>query len=71
MLCERKRRDFDEYNLIGNCENNMLLHSGCLCLDCMLSLQEFISKQTRDARDRFIDANFPGVPAGVDSPVLV
>lgn len=70
-VCARPRSTFDEFNVTGMCFKDRLIQSCCLCLDCMTGLQDLVSQQTRDARNDFIDRNFPGVPAGVDRPVLV
>lgn len=41
-----------------------------MCHDCAAPVEERLSEKTREGWQKFIDSNFPGVPANFDLPVL-
>ncbi|MCP5541992.1 MAG: hypothetical protein H7A52_17755 [Akkermansiaceae bacterium] len=55
-----------EYGLIGICLGLDLLESNLVCGGCMEAMSALVSEQTRKSWDRFVEENFPGVPAGFE-----
>jgi hypothetical protein len=61
-----------EFSLGGICRGHHLMEGIMLCGPCVERANEVISKKTRDVWRRFIDENFPGVPAdALPSPTRV
>ncbi|MBL9154335.1 MAG: hypothetical protein JNK37_17730 [Verrucomicrobiales bacterium] len=52
-----------EYGLVGICLGAGLAESNLICGECMEAMSECLSEQTRRSWDRFVEENFPGVPA--------
>lgn len=52
-----------EFALVAICLGPRLMESHLVCQDCMDRMSDLISEQTRDEWNRFVDENFPGVPA--------
>ena len=69
---DREHGDVKEFTLAAVCRQAHLMDSLMLCSDCTDRTNELISKKTRDVWRRFIDENFPGVPAdSLPSPARV
>jgi hypothetical protein len=62
-LCVNRREDVAEFALVGACIGTGLLESHLVCEDCMEAMSQLISEKTRSQWNRFVDENFPGVPA--------
>ena len=64
-LCDHERATMEvkEYGLVGICIGEGLAESNLICGDCMEAMSECVSEQTRRSWDRFVEENFPGVPA--------
>lgn len=64
-LCDHQRETMQvkEYGLVGICIGEGLAESNLICGDCMEAMSACISEQTRRSWDRFVEENFPGVPA--------
>ena len=53
----------DEYALTGICGGELMMQGVMFCAPCIEQTNDLVSKKTRDVWRRFIDENFPGVPA--------
>ncbi len=53
----------NEFTLAAVCHHNEMVESLMICFECMEKSNALVSEQTRDVWRRFIDDNFPGVPA--------
>lgn len=64
-LCENTRQSLKkpEFALVAGCLGSGMLESHMICIHCMEEMSELVSKQTRDSWNRFVEENFPGVPA--------
>lgn len=64
-ICEIDREDLpqDEYALTGICGGELMMQGVMFCAPCIEQTNDLVSKKTRDVWRRFIDENFPGVPA--------
>jgi hypothetical protein len=64
-ICEVDRADLpeDEYALTGICGGELMMQGVMFCAPCIEQTNELVSKKTRDVWSKFIDENFPGVPA--------
>ncbi len=64
-LCENTREALPtlEYGLVGICLGDGLAESNLICGCCMEAMSECVSEETRKGWDRFVEDNFPGVPA--------
>ncbi len=64
-VCESERSSLDrqELALAAACEGSNLLHAIMICGNCSEKMQDLISKHTRGVWDKFLEDNFPGVPA--------
>lgn len=64
-LCENTREALasPEYALVAGCQGDSVLESHLICIHCMEEMSELVSKKTRDSWNRFVEENFPGVPA--------
>ncbi|MCB1065968.1 MAG: hypothetical protein KDN20_24000 [Verrucomicrobiae bacterium] len=64
-LCENTREGMttQDYGLVGICLGDGLAESNLICGECMEAMSECVSEETRKGWDRFVDENFPGVPA--------
>ncbi|MEZ5305131.1 MAG: hypothetical protein R3F11_31485 [Verrucomicrobiales bacterium] len=64
-VCAADRDSFDspEFTLIAACECGHMHAGFMVCAKCVEQMQELISKQTRGVFDKFVEENFPGVPA--------
>lgn len=65
VLCAKERDAVDngEYALVAACLGGQLLDINMVCGHCIESMNGLVSKKTRDVWDRFVQENFPGVPA--------
>lgn len=63
-LCEKTRESArgEEFGLSGICQGGDMLDSAMICIDCMETMAEIISDETRGKWNRFREENFPGVP---------
>ena len=71
-FCTRESDALGNYSITGVCWDAFLILPAIrVCEPCEESLQEMLSKQTRDIYDDFVRDHLPGVPEGVDlnSPV--
>lgn len=57
-----------EFSLSGACLGRRLIHELMICGGCRREMQALLSRHTREVWDRFVEENFPGVPAGTISP---
>lgn len=81
VLCERTRDELEpqEFALVAGCVGPGLLESHLVCSHCMEEMSDLVSEETRNQWNRFVEENFPGVPAdfmpvpadGSPSPFLV
>ncbi|MEO0445767.1 MAG: hypothetical protein AAF191_06780 [Verrucomicrobiota bacterium] len=64
-LCVAQRDSLQrpEFALVASCFGDGLLESHLICIDCMEEMSGLVSEQTRNEWNRFVDENFPGVPA--------
>ena len=64
-LCDSRREEIptQEYGLVGICQGNGLIESNMICGQCMEDMNAVVSEKTRRGWDRFVEENFPGVPA--------
>lgn len=64
-LCDNTRDALPtmEYGLVGICVGDGLAESNLICGGCMEAMSECVSEETRKGWDRFVEDNFPGVPA--------
>ncbi|MEM8952560.1 MAG: hypothetical protein AAGD22_00270 [Verrucomicrobiota bacterium] len=64
-LCGQPKNEIEnaEYALVGACHGENLLDINLVCGACIEEMNQLVSKQTRDVWDRFVQDNFPGVPA--------
>jgi hypothetical protein len=64
-LCakEKDQIENDEFALVGACHSHLLLDINLVCGPCVEDMNRLVSKKTRDVWDRFVQENFPGVPA--------
>lgn len=64
-LCDNRRESpkVKEYGLVGICVGEGLADSNLICGECMEAMSHCLSEQTRRSWDRFVEENFPGVPA--------
>lgn len=70
-LCQIDRNATREFNVSAQCFGDRMFFSLCICIECLLTLNEHVSKKTRDSRNDFMNRNFPGVPADSDVPVMI
>lgn len=68
-LCDRGEESspIPEYGLVGICLGEQIVEANKICGLCMGEMSELISKKTRESWDRFVDENFPGVPADFEA----
>jgi len=71
-FCGFPRALFSNFTVVGACqESSLLLPQILMCEKCSESLNERLSRKTREVQGDFIQDNFPGVPADLDlSPSL-
>ncbi|MEM7144332.1 MAG: hypothetical protein AAF591_04310 [Verrucomicrobiota bacterium] len=74
--CHKDGIENAEFALVGACLGNDLLDINLVCGPCVEKMNELVSKKTRDVWDRFVQDNFPGVPADFepvpsDTPLFV
>lgn len=79
-LCENTRSSLEkpEFALVAGCQGMGVIESHMICIHCMEDMSALVSKKTRDSWNRFVEENFPGVPAdfvpapsdGTPAPVL-
>lgn len=64
-LCDNQRDSLptQEYGLVGICFGEGLAESNLICGCCMEAMSECVSEETRKGWDKFVEDNFPGVPA--------
>lgn len=64
-LCETGRADAEqgEFALVAACQGTGLLQGHLICQRCMEQMSDLVSEKTRNEWNRFVDDNFPGVPA--------
>ena len=64
-LCDRENESSQplEYGLVGICLGEAIVEANKICGLCMEEMSELVSKKTRESWDRFVEENFPGVPA--------
>jgi len=64
-LCESNRDTMrrQEFALVAACQALNLLESHLICIDCMEEMSSLVSEKTRNEWNRFVEENFPGVPA--------
>lgn len=64
-LCDSQWPEVEpkEYGLVGICVGEGLAESNLICGSCMEAMSECLSEKTRRSWDRFVEENFPGVPA--------
>lgn len=66
-FCGFPRALIHNFTIVGACtETSLILPSIIMCDNCSESIQELLSRKTRDAHDDFVRDNFPGVPADLD-----
>jgi hypothetical protein len=66
-FCGFPRALVPNFTIVGMCrEHSLLVPSIIMCEKCSESLQEKLSRKTREAQGDFIRDNFPGVPEGLD-----
>ena len=65
VLCDRLEEASmrSEYGLVGICLGEAIVEANKICGLCMEDMSELVSKKTRESWDRFVEENFPGVPA--------
>ena len=65
MLCDHQRATMpvQDFGLVGICLGEGLVESSMICGTCMEAMSECVSEETRKGWDRFVEENFPGVPA--------
>lgn len=64
-LCERTRAEtrHGEFGLAATCCGEGLIEAHMMCSYCMEEMSELVSDETRRGWNRFVEENFPGVPA--------
>ena len=64
-LCDHERESMPvpDFGLVGICLGEGLVESNLICGQCMEAMSECVSEETRKEWDRFVEENFPGVPA--------
>ena len=64
-ICQTERHALgrEEFALAGACEGTDLLHAIMICGACSEKMQGLVSKHTKGVWDKFVEDNFPGVPA--------
>lgn len=64
-LCDRleEAAQVMEYGLVGICLGEGVVEANKICGLCMEEMNELVSKKTRESWNRFVEENFPGVPA--------
>lgn len=62
-VCGAGRDGLGDFVITGLCSGRSLQHGLMVCGACGDTVQELISKPTRDTWRRFVDENFPGPPA--------
>lgn len=64
-LCATRREETAarEFALVAACQGTGLLQAHLICQDCMEEMSNLVSEKTRNEWNRFVDENFPGVPA--------
>lgn len=67
-LCEETRLEVrdGEYGLIGVCQGDQMGDSAMVCVNCMETMAELMSEETRRTWERFREENFPGVPCDLE-----
>ena len=66
-FCGFPRELLSGWTTLGACRNEQLIFPLIVvCETCSESLQERLSKATRDLQDEFIRDHFPGVPENID-----
>ena len=68
-LCDRPEEaaQREEYGLVGICLGEQIVEANKICGLCMEEMNELVSTKTRESWDRFVDENFPGVPADFEA----
>jgi len=68
-LCDRMEEasQIAEYGLVGICLGEAIVEANKICGLCMEEMSELVSKKTRESWDRFVEENFPGVPADFET----
>ncbi len=55
------------WSLLGTCRSDQILFPPTIvCCTCCETLQERLSRQTREREEQFLSDHFPGVPADLD-----
>ncbi|MFL2451885.1 MAG: hypothetical protein ACJ0IB_07485 [Verrucomicrobiales bacterium] len=64
-LCNKERSEFDgnEYSIGAMCMGMDMIDGFIICSPCMEKTNSLISTKTKGIWDKFINENFPGVPA--------
>jgi hypothetical protein len=64
-LCGKEKDQIEnaEFALVGACHSDQLMDLNLVCGKCVEDMNHLVSKKTRDVWDRFVQENFPGVPA--------
>ena len=71
-LCDHTRDTLEvpEFALVAGCVGHGVLESHMVCIHCMDEMSELVSEKTRNQWNRFVEENFPGIPADfAPSPV--
>lgn len=69
---DREDQTVDEFTIAAMCRALDMMDALMLCSDCTDRTNELISQKTRDVWRRFVDENFPGVPANsMPSPTRI
>ncbi len=68
VLCGKQQDETPngEYALVAACLGEQLLDMNMVCGECVEIMNTLVSKKTRDVWDRFVQENFPGVPADLE-----
>lgn len=68
-LCDRVEEysQIMDYGLVGICLGEAIVEANKICGLCMEEMSELVSKKTRESWNRFVDENFPGVPADLEA----
>jgi hypothetical protein len=67
-VCGNGRGEDREFSISGACEGRRLIHELMVCGRCRVGMEALLSRETRDVWNRFVDENFPGIPANAITP---